>query len=53
MENTKRVPLNTTIRGDLKKKLAFDALNQGRDMNDILEEVLENYYEAKEEKGEK
>lgn len=53
MKNTKRVPLNTTIKGDLKLKLQMDALQQGRDMNDILEEVLQEHYNNKEEKEEK
>lgn len=53
MKNTKRVPLNTTIKGNLKLKLQMDALQQGRDMNDILEEVLEEYFKRREEKEEK
>lgn len=39
-----RVNLNTTIRKDLKIKLQILALKQGRNMNDLLEYMLEEYF---------
>jgi len=41
-----RVNLNTTIRKDLKTKLQFRALKKGVYMNDLLEELLEKYFEG-------
>jgi predicted HicB family RNase H-like nuclease len=39
-----RVNLNTTIRKDLKIKLQIAALKQDKNMNDLLEDLLEEYF---------
>lgn len=38
-----RANLNTTIRKDLKMELQMAALRQEKNMNDLLEEMLEEF----------
>jgi len=48
----KRINLNTTIRKNLKMKLQIEALKQKKNMNDLLEEMLEEYFNKEDKANE-
>jgi hypothetical protein len=53
MKNTKkegksmRVKVTTTLNGELWRELQIRALTEGRDANDILEELMAGYLKRK------
>lgn len=47
-----RMKVTTTLSVDLWKGLQIEAIKQGRDANDILEELLASYLKRAKKKGE-
>jgi predicted HicB family RNase H-like nuclease len=42
-----RVKFQTTVEKELIEKLKIEAIQQGKNVNDILEELIRKYFEAK------
>lgn len=46
-----RMKVTTTLSADLWKALQIEAIKQGRDANDIIEELLASYLKKTRKKG--